>query len=183
MKGIENLGYEDIKIHINVSIIQLLRDSFSDDILRIVEQRGVNPSNLCLEITETVFTSNFKSINERLHHFRELGFSIALDDFGAGYSSLSRERELNVNYLKLDKHFIADLSSACKKTIVGDIISMAHKLGHYVIAEGVENNAQKDKVNTNATTCKGICSAAFSDTAPLLSDRLGRNVSPQASTG
>jgi len=146
LKEIESLGYNDIKLYINISIIQLLRDSFPADIYRIVKEKGVNPSNLCLEITESVFSSNFKAVNERLQQFRELGFSIALDDFGAGYSSLSRERELNVNYLKLDKHFIDDLTSANKLTIVGDIISMAHKLGHYVIAEGVENEVQKDRL-------------------------------------
>lgn len=144
LKTIESLGYRDIKVYINVSIIQLLRDSFSEDIIRILKERDINPANLCLEITESVFSSNFKAINDRLQQFRELGLSIALDDFGAGYSSLSRERELNVNYLKLDRHFIADLSTSNQKTIVGDIISMAHKLGHYVIAEGVETDIQKD---------------------------------------
>ena len=75
---------------------------------------------------------------------REAGLSIAIDDFGTGYSSLARERELNINCLKIDKAFIDNLVWLNpEKAVIGDIISMAHKFGHYVVAEGVEQEKQR----------------------------------------
>ena len=71
------------------------------------------------------------------------GIHISIDDFGTGYSSLSRERELNINCLKIDKSFIDKLTEKEENSaITGDIIVMAHRLGHTVIAEGVENEKQ-----------------------------------------
>jgi len=73
------------------------------------------------------------------------GIQIAIDDFGTGYSSLARERELNVNCLKIDKMFIDKLLTMNEETtITSDIVSMSHKLGHYVIAEGLEHERQRD---------------------------------------
>ena len=74
---------------------------------------------------------------------RDLGIRIALDDFGTGYSSLSRERELNIDCIKIDRSFIEKLLElAPKEAITGDIISMAHRMGHLVVAEGVEKEPQ-----------------------------------------
>jgi sensor c-di-GMP phosphodiesterase-like protein len=73
-----------------------------------------------------------------------LGIKVSIDDFGTGYSSLARERELNVSCLKIDKYFIDKLLTLDpKEAITGDIVSMAHKLGHFVVAEGVEFEKQK----------------------------------------
>jgi EAL domain-containing protein (putative c-di-GMP-specific phosphodiesterase class I) len=74
---------------------------------------------------------------------KEIGFHIAIDDFGTGYSSLSREHELNVDCLKIDKEFINNLMQMNPElSFVSDIISMAHKVGHVVVAEGVEYEEQ-----------------------------------------
>ena len=82
-------------------------------------------------------------MNEILKELKALGFSLALDDFGTGYSSLARERELNVDFVKIDRIFIDRLLTFDKSEVIsGDIISMAHKLGHQVIAEGVEHIKQ-----------------------------------------
>ncbi|MDD2393921.1 MAG: EAL domain-containing protein, partial [Eubacteriales bacterium] len=78
-----------------------------------------------------------------LKELQNKGIEIAIDDFGTGYSSLARERELNVNCLKIDKYFIDKLMVLDPvEAITGDIISMAHRLGHYVVAEGVEYDKQ-----------------------------------------
>ncbi|MBP7840068.1 MAG: EAL domain-containing protein, partial [Acidaminococcaceae bacterium] len=76
---------------------------------------------------------------------RELGIKFAIDDFGVGYSSLARGRELHVDSIKLDKYFADDLLVHKENEIIaGDIISMMHKLGHTVVAEGVEREEQKE---------------------------------------
>jgi sensor c-di-GMP phosphodiesterase-like protein len=104
----------------------------------------VIPSNIGIEITESVFESDYEKINRILGRLKKAGFIIAIDDFGTGYSSLARERELNINCLKIDQSFIDKLMYLePEKTITDDIISMAHNLGHYVIAEGVEHEKQK----------------------------------------
>lgn len=144
LKQIEINGYDTITMAFNVSAIQLLRDDFLTDLTQIMNETGINPNNLCIEITESIFSNNFDEINEKLEKIKQHGIKIAIDDFGTGYSSLARERELNVNCLKIDKFFIDKLVSLDEsEAITGDIISMAHKLGHYVIAEGVEYEKQR----------------------------------------
>ncbi len=96
-----------------------------------------------IEITESVFTSDFDSINSILEELREAGLQIAIDDFGTGYSSLARENELKVDYMKIDKYFVDKLLVAnLNKAITSDIISISHKLGQRTIAEGVEHHIQ-----------------------------------------
>ncbi|MFA7204443.1 MAG: EAL domain-containing protein, partial [Candidatus Caldatribacteriota bacterium] len=109
-----------------------------------ISKMRVIPSNIGIEITESVFESDYEKINRILGRLKKAGFIIAIDDFGTGYSSLARERELNINCLKIDQSFIDKLMYLePEKTITDDIISMAHNLGHYVIAEGVELEKQK----------------------------------------
>ncbi len=105
---------------------------------------NIDTSCLCLEITETIFTDDYEQINKKIDKIKEMGIRVAIDDFGTGYSSLARERELHVDYLKIDKFFADKLVEAePEKSITGDIISMAHKLGRTVIAEGIEQEYQK----------------------------------------
>ena len=144
LKRMEEMGVFNRIVSINISAIQLLGDDFLPDLLHTIDMTGVRAQNIALEITESVFSDNFRKINERLSMIREKGIVISIDDFGTGYSSLARENELNVNCLKLDKQFIDGLlSQDAKEIIAGDIISMAHKLGHSVVAEGVEHEKQR----------------------------------------
>jgi EAL domain-containing protein (putative c-di-GMP-specific phosphodiesterase class I) len=109
----------------------------------MISEMQINPNNLSLEITESILAQDYAEINRILGEIKETGINIAIDDFGTGYSSLARERELNVNCLKIDKAFIDKLMYLSPEdAITGDIISMAHRLGHYVIAEGVEHEEQ-----------------------------------------
>lgn len=154
LKQIESIGYTKIKMSVNISAVQLLRDDLLPDLLEVINETKVNPSNLCIEITESAFSNNFQDINEKLEKIKALGISVAIDDFGTGYSSLARERELNVNYLKIDKYFMDKLICLDEKeAITADIISMAHKLGHFVIAEGVETENQKRYLLENNCDC------------------------------
>jgi EAL domain-containing protein (putative c-di-GMP-specific phosphodiesterase class I)/GGDEF domain-containing protein len=136
-------GFDTITVSVNVSVLQLLRDDFSDSLHALLRECEVPPEFVSLEITESVFASNYQDINKLLKELKDAGVQIALDDFGTGYSSLARERDLNINCLKIDKSFIDKLMDLNPdEAITGDVISMAHKLGHCVIAEGVEHAAQ-----------------------------------------
>ncbi len=143
LKHLEASGIHDKMVSINISAIQLLRDDFLPDLLHAVAKAKVNARNITLEITESIFSDSYQKINEKLGAIREKGIAISIDDFGTGYSSLARENELNVSCLKLDKQFIDGLlMQDPDEVIVGDIISMAHRLGHSVVAEGVEHEKQ-----------------------------------------
>lgn len=110
----------------------------------------VNPANIIIEITESMFASDYQEMNRKLGKLKDLGIKIAIDDFGIGYSSLAREHELNVNFLKLDKYFSDNLLLFDnEESIAGNIISMAHKLGHSVIAEGIEHEIQRQYMINN----------------------------------
>lgn len=143
-------GYKNITISFNVSPAQLLADDFLNDIKGLLNKTGANPKNLNMELTETVFVDNYQEINRRLNEIKDLGMRVAIDDFGTGYSSLSREEFLNVDCIKIDKYFSDNLLvENIDKSIISDIISMARKKGHYVIAEGVEHEYQKDYLMQN----------------------------------
>jgi len=145
LQMIKENGYEEIMVSINISAIQLLKNDFVSEFLKIVNSMGAIPRNISLEITESIFASNYQEINEILLKIRDTGIQIAIDDFGTGYSSLARERELNVDCMKIDKFFIDELTTVDNgRFITGDIVSMAHKLGHFVVAEGVENEKQRE---------------------------------------
>jgi diguanylate cyclase (GGDEF)-like protein len=138
-------GFRDIKVAVNISGIHLLRDDFIDTVLDIIDKSGIEKSSLELEITESVLLDNYDVINQKLKKLKENEIGIALDDFGTGYSSFSRLGELSIDTVKIDKYFIDSISNKDHKLIIaGDIISMAHKLGHKVVAEGVELQSQKE---------------------------------------
>jgi sensor c-di-GMP phosphodiesterase-like protein len=145
LKTLEINDYDKVKVSVNITPNQILHDDFVSDLTQIVNETKITPSNLGIEITEVSFSDNYEVINEKLERLKRLGIIIAIDDFGTGYSSLARERELNVNCLKIDKYFIDKLRYIHQEeAITGDIISMAHRLGHLVVAEGVEYEEQKE---------------------------------------
>lgn len=137
-------GHNFITLSFNISAIQLLSETFLEDLAQLLEETGADPRNLNVEITESVFSDNYRKINEKLGQIKAMGMRVSIDDFGTGYSSLARVNELNINCLKIDKYFIDKLlSTQPENAITGDIISMAHKLGHCIVAEGVEQEQQK----------------------------------------
>ena len=143
-------GYDTISIAINISIIQLIRSDFVPNLLAILKEKQIKPVSIEVEVTESVFASNYQEINRLLGILKDKGIKIAIDDFGTEYSSLSRERDLNVDSLKIDRSFMKGLLELdSHDAITGDIISMAHKLGHTVVAEGVEYEQQLQYLREN----------------------------------
>jgi len=137
------LGYGDLSISVNVSIIQLLQENFTATVMRILAETGLKPCFLELEITESVMMESYALIQDHLEKLQELGIGIALDDFGKGYSSLSYLETLPISVLKVDKNFIDAITvENAEHTITGNIVGIGKKLGLKVIAEGVESEMQ-----------------------------------------
>lgn len=134
-----------VRAAVNISGADLMRSDFVEDMRVLIEGCGIEKSDLEFEITESLFMDDFIMANEKLGMLKSMGINISVDDFGTGYSSLSRLRDLNVDIVKIDKQFIDKiLVDKREELIIPDIISMAHKLGLKVVAEGVEVQAQRD---------------------------------------
>ena len=143
LNKLKERGYDDIRVSINISVVELLNPDFINRFFDLIRHMQVNPRNIGIEITESVFITDSNSINHIIEKLKKAGLHIAIDDFGTGYSSLSREKELEVDSTKIDKYFIDRLlHTDLSKAITCDIISMSHKMGHTTIAEGVEDHVQ-----------------------------------------
>lgn len=107
--------------------------------LSIIQQAGMVPENVVIELTEQSPIEDFALLDKALHHYRDMGFSIALDDLGAGYSSLRLWSELHPEFVKIDRHFIDGIHrDPVKREFVGSILNMAKASRAHVIAEGIE---------------------------------------------
>lgn len=132
-------------IAVNLSARQFYQSDLPETIARILDQTGLPPACLKLEITESMVMSRGEEAIARLHALKALGLSLALDDFGTGYSSLAYLRHFPLDEVKIDRSFVADLphhGNAIK--LVGAIIQMARALGLKVVAEGVETALQHE---------------------------------------
>ena len=100
-----------------------------------------------MEITEGLLIKDSTTVKLRLMEFRNRGIEVSIDDFGTGFSSLSYLKQLDIDYLKIDRSFIINLTDdSSDKALVEAIVVMAHKLGMKTIAEGVETAAQRDQL-------------------------------------
>jgi len=155
-------GYHMTPVYINISTIQMLENGFSARLVEMINEMKLDPTNIGIELTESVFATDRSEIIAVINELKAAGIKVLIDDFGTGYSSFSRVRELNIDYLKIDKSFIDKLLVLKpEEAITGDIISMAHKLGQIVIAEGVEYEKQLNYLRDNA--CDRIQGYLFSE--------------------
>jgi EAL domain-containing protein (putative c-di-GMP-specific phosphodiesterase class I) len=134
-----------LSVAVNVSPRQLAGASFPDDVAAALADSGIAPSSLTLEITETALVTEPRAVAERLAQLNRLGVRIALDDFGTGYSSLSYLREFPVDVLKIDRSFVRLLSGQ-DAAIVHGIIQLGRTLDLEVVAEGVEDEVQLERL-------------------------------------
>ncbi|ROM22489.1 diguanylate phosphodiesterase [Pseudomonas protegens] len=128
------------KLFLNVSPESLLEAAHQPGrTLQLLEDFGIPPSQVVIELTEQTPIDDFQLLQNALHHYRDMGFSIALDDLGAGYSSLRLWSELRPDYVKIDRHFIDGIhQDALKREFVGSILQIAKASRAQVIAEGIE---------------------------------------------
>lgn len=130
----------DGKLFLNVSPESLLEPTHQPGrTLQLLQTFGISPNDVVIELTEQTPIEDFSLLDTALHHYRAMGFSIALDDLGAGYSSLRLWSELRPDYVKIDRHFIEGIhQDVVKREFVGSILKMAHASRAQVIAEGIE---------------------------------------------
>ncbi|WP_310830663.1 ABC transporter substrate binding protein [Paenibacillus pedocola] len=142
IKDLHGQGYEGYHISVNISVIQLMLDDFTDMVLGILQETGLPPEYLELEITESIFMESFEAISTKLESLKEKGIGIALDDFGTGYSSLSYLKQLPITTLKIDKSFIDSIDTPNNMSLARSIVTIGHDMGLNVTAEGVETPEQ-----------------------------------------
>lgn len=133
---------------LNISAIQYRQSDFVESVLHLMDKYGIAPSELELEITESVLIDDFTEVTKKLTVLRDIGIRISLDDFGTGYSSLSYLKGLPIDTLKIDKSFIDTvITDENTRIITESIIYMVKKLGYETIAEGVETEEQYHYLN------------------------------------
>lgn len=139
-------GYAPLQMNVNVSPVQFVRPGFVDIVAAALAVSAFDPRHLTLEITESLVMSNMKEAAEKMAMLRAIGVGIAIDDFGAGYSSLNYLRQLPADQLKIDQSFVREMTSESSPSfsVIDTITTLAHSLRLKVIAEGVEKQEQLD---------------------------------------
>lgn len=136
-------GIKNIKVAVNVSSKQFKYGDLFEYIKSVIKETKINPEDLDLEITESDIMTNPEKTKKILDDLKKIGVKISIDDFGTGYSSLSYLAKYPVDYIKIDKSFITDISkNKTNESIVSTIIAMSKKLNMKVIAEGVETEEE-----------------------------------------
>lgn len=137
-----DMGVEK-KLHVNLSIVQLVQKNVVETITNIINETGVNPANIILEVTESLAINDMANMRNVINEIKKLGVGIALDDFGTGYSSLNYIKQMNFDIIKVDKNFIDDITTDdYAQTFIKLITELSEKLGAKVCVEGVEESEQ-----------------------------------------
>jgi EAL domain-containing protein (putative c-di-GMP-specific phosphodiesterase class I) len=136
-------GLPRLPMSVNVSSRQLNQGNLNDIIATALAEHAIDPAQLELELTESCMMADALEVAEELASFRQLGIKLLVDDFGTGYSSLSQLQRLDLDVLKVDKAFTAELGVRAESEVLFNaMVSMAHALRMTVVAEGVETEAQ-----------------------------------------
>jgi diguanylate cyclase (GGDEF)-like protein len=139
----------DFVMSVNVSPVQFGSDNFDQQVLEVIQETGIDPSRLILEITESTLMSSQEKTERALARLREQGVRFSIDDFGTGFSSLSYLTRLPVSSIKIDKAFVTAMGEtstalSSDKKLITAMINLAHSIDLKVVAEGVETDTQFD---------------------------------------
>jgi diguanylate cyclase (GGDEF)-like protein len=133
----------ELSIAVNVSPLQFRRTDLAGEVAQALDATGLEPSRLCLEITESVFVDSGPEVLLTLWRLREMGVLLALDDFGSGFSSLGYLARLPINKLKLDQVFARGLANApYHEAVIRSVVPLCRELGVTLLVEGVEGAAE-----------------------------------------
>lgn len=139
----QHRGLKNLTLSVNISTLQFQQADIVEMVLGVLQETGLDPHFLELEITESLFMVEREEALRKLNLLVEKGIKISIDDFGTGYSSLNYLRYLPVNVIKIDKEFLRNIGKvAYDETLAEAIIAMAHSLNLSVVAEGVETETQ-----------------------------------------
>lgn len=176
-KAWQDAGLQRICVSVNISAKHFYQGNLCEMIVKALEDTGLEPQYVSLEITEGVFMHNMNQVIETIQFLRGLGIQISIDDFGTGYSSLNQLQRLPISDVKLDRSFIQGITNDEKKSsIVKAIIELVHSMNMKVVAEGVET-AEESKFCTDLH-CDELQGYLFSKPLPPreLEQLLGRAV-------
>jgi predicted signal transduction protein with EAL and GGDEF domain len=136
---------QDWTVAVNVSARNLETPGFVAEVLTLLREHAVEPAQVVLEITETALAGDASAVSEAVHALAARGVAVSIDDFGTGWSSLSQLRTLPVAEVKIDRTFVARLDSDLQdRAVVQSVVDLAHGLGCYATAEGVESQETAD---------------------------------------
>jgi len=132
----------NLSIAVNLSTVQFTHPRLLKEIRSALENFGIKPENLELEITESILMRDTELAVDVLNQICDLGLKVAIDDFGTGYSSLNYLKNLPIHYLKIDQTFVQDFDQPTNLAIIKAIVALGQSLGLKTIAEGVETSKQ-----------------------------------------
>lgn len=133
------------KVSVNVSPLQLKSPGFNDYVLKVLQETGLSPERLVIELTESTFVHTDKKSIENLESLKLLGVKLAIDDFGTGYSCLAYLQDIPCDFLKVDRSFVHDVpGKARSEAVTSAIVVLGKNLQYQILAEGVETEAQAE---------------------------------------
>jgi EAL domain-containing protein (putative c-di-GMP-specific phosphodiesterase class I) len=136
----QKAGLPALQMAVNLSAVQFKRGNVEQIVITALQQSGLAPSLLELELTESILIENVEQVLSTVKRLKQLGVKLSIDDFGTGYSSLSYLKRFDIDKLKIDQSFIRDLATDTDDAaIVNAVIQMARSLNLKTIAEGVEH--------------------------------------------
>jgi diguanylate cyclase (GGDEF)-like protein len=144
-------GWTHLSMSVNLSVRQLLAPGFDERVREMIMRHRLDPDDmpLVLEVTETAVIEDMEAVSEALYRLKRLGIAVHLDDFGTGYASLSYLHNLPVDALKIDRSFVATLGTdPVAENLVRTLIVLARSLDISLVAEGVEEESQRDVLRT-----------------------------------
>ncbi|GLC93101.1 hypothetical protein Tamer19_25090 [Cupriavidus sp. TA19] len=155
----------DIEVAVNISPLQLRQAGFPDTVARCLEQAGLPPQQLVIEVTEGILVDGGETTIETFRRLRALGVALSIDDFGTGYSGLNYLTRLPIDRLKIDKSFVDDVATpGHDQAVAAAIIALGHQLHLKVVAEGVETAAQFEFLRSQG--CDGVQGFLFCQAVP-----------------
>lgn len=163
-------GIDTLRMAVNISPSLFLNKEFVSLIKGIIEETGIVPAELVLEVTESIVQTDPRNLSI-FEDLKDLGVSLAIDDFGIGYSSFASLKHLKVDYLKIDKLFVAVmLVDKQALTLISSMMEMGHRLGYGIIVEGVEYLEQLNILRSLG--CEKVQGYLFSE--PLSADKIAK---------
>ncbi len=146
MRALQKLNRRDFVMAVNISSRELMDSEFADELSRLLKRYQIQPSQLCLEVTETFFLDVNGICFESIQAIRNLGVQLSLDDFGTGHASLQHLLNMPIDEIKIDRSFVWSLENEKSAVIVDAIVSIAGICQYHVVAEGIETEAQLNKL-------------------------------------
>jgi EAL domain-containing protein (putative c-di-GMP-specific phosphodiesterase class I) len=161
-----DMGFSDLFVAVNLSARQLQESDFEQMVIEIIDESGLPPEHLKLEVTESSVIQNPEVCIAKMKTLRARGITFSIDDFGTGYSSLSYLKRFPIDSLKIDRSFISDaMNNKGDQEIIKTIIAMAHNLDIDAVAEGVETQDQKDFLASHG--CNSMQGFLFAHPVPV----------------